>query len=348
MCNQIHIYRKALQRPSLLSSTNIMTTSQAWLCKSFSGSVEHNLSLSTSRPTPQPSDTEVLVEVSSTTVNPIDYKILELGLIPKLVLRSPVTPGLDVSGRVVAVGSKVDLFKPGDIVFGACNGVFGHGALAQHVQVSQDTLALAPPGAMADDLAAIATTGMTALQALRQSVKAGDKVFINGGSGGVGVIAIQIAKELGCHVTASCSSANVELCKSLGADEVLDYKQADIIEQLNRRETRFEAIIDNVGTPSNLYRASQRFLQPSGTFVQVGLGMDLRALRQFLGNMFIPSSLGGGKAKYVFAVTKPNGADFNQLAAWVEKRKIHAVIDSVYDFKNAPEAFARLKTGRAR
>ncbi|KAJ4985469.1 reticulon-4-interacting protein mitochondrial precursor [Stagonosporopsis vannaccii] len=325
-----------------------MSASQAWQCKTFSGSVEQNLFLPPSVPTPQPSDTEVLVESFSTTINPIDYKILELGLIPKLVFRSPVTPGLDVSGRVVEVGSRVTSFKPGDLVFGACNGVFGHGSLAQHVQVSQDTLALAPLGANADDLAAIATTGMTALQAIRPFVKSGDKVFINGGSGGTGVMAIQIAKQLGCHVTASCSSTNVELCKSLGADDVLDYKQADIVEQLHRRETRFEVIIDNVGTPSNLYRASQRFLQPSGTFVQVGLGMNLRALRQLLGNILIPSFLGGGKARYLFAVTKPNTADFNQLAAWMEKGNLRAVVDSVYEFKDAPQAFARSKTGRAR
>lgn len=325
-----------------------MDTSQAWQCKSFSGSVEQNLFLATSVPIPQPTDTEVLVEVLSTTINPIDYKILELGLIPKLVFRSPVTPGLDISGRVVKVGSKVDRFKPGDYVFGACNGVFGHGALAHHVQVSQETLALAPVGAKADDLAAIATTGVTTLQALRPYVKAGDKVFINGGSGGTGVMAIQIAKEMGCHVTVSCSSANVELCKSLGADEVLDYKEADILEQLHRQETRFEVIIDNIGTPSNLYRASQRFLQPSGTFVQVGLGMDLKALRQFLANILLPSFLWGGKAKYVFAVTKPNSADFSQLASWLEKGTVRAVIDSVYEFKHAPEAFARSKTGRAR
>ncbi|KAL1591504.1 hypothetical protein SLS60_011896 [Paraconiothyrium brasiliense] len=224
------------------------------------GPVERNLYLFSSVPKPKPSDTEVVVEVFSTTVNPIDYKILELDLISKLALRSPVTPGLDFSGRIVEVGSAADHLKPRDVVFGSCNGVFGHGALAHFVQVSQDTVALAPQDAKADDLAAIAIVGMTTLQALRPYVKAGDKVFVNGGSGGTGVMAIQVARELGCNVTASCSSANVELCKSLGAVEVLDYTQADIIEQLNGRETRFDVIIDTVGSPSNLYGTAHRYL----------------------------------------------------------------------------------------
>ncbi|KAH6620584.1 reticulon-4-interacting protein 1, mitochondrial precursor [Boeremia exigua] len=325
-----------------------MTTMEAWQCKTFSGAVEKNLYLATSVPKPIPTDTEVIVEVFSTSVNPIDYKILELGLIPRLALKAPVTPGLDISGRVVEVGSKVNTFKTGDIVYGACNGVFEHGAMAQYVQASQDMIALAPQGARHEDLAAVATVGMTTLQAIRPYVKASDKVFINGGSGGTGTLAIQIAKQLGCHVTTSCSTANVELCKSLGADEVLDYKKADIVEQLNARETRFEAIIDNVGNPSNLYRAGGRYLQPKGTFVQVGLGMDLAALRQFMGNKFLPGFLGGGRGKYVFAITKPNKADFELLGSWFETGKIRAVIDSEYKFSAAPEAFSRLKTGRSR
>lgn len=326
----------------------IMTTMKAWQSTTFLGPIERNLYLSSSVQRPIPSKTEVIVEVVSTSVNPIDYKILELGIIPKLVLRSPVTPGLDISGRVVEIGSEVNHFKPGDIVFGSCNGVFDHGALAQFVQVSQDTLAMAPPAVKSEDLAAIATVGMTTLQGLRPYIRPGDKIFINGGSGGTGTAAIQIAKALGCHVTTSCSTANVDLCRSLGADEVLDYKQADIIEQLNARETRFEAIIDNVGTPSILYRAAHRYLQPSGIFVQVGLGMNLAALRQFLANKLLPSFLGGGKGKYVFAITKPNRSDFEQLAAWMEMGKVRSVIDSVHEFNAAPEAFARLKTGRAR
>ncbi|XPS91987.1 hypothetical protein M3J09_001394 [Ascochyta lentis] len=325
-----------------------MATMNAWQCRTFSGPVEDNLFLSDSVPKPSPSDTEVVVEVYNTTINPIDYKILELGFISNAIFRSPVTPGLDISGRVVEVGSKVDQFKIGDLVWGSCNGVFGHGALAQYVQVSQDTLALAPDGVKAEDLAAIATVGMTTYQALKPYVKAGDKIFINGGSGGTGVLAIQIAKILGCHVTTSCSSTNVELCKSLGADEVLDYKHTDIIKQLNERGVSFSLILDNVGTPSNLYRVAHRFLRPNGTFVQVGLGMNLSALRQFLGNVMLPRFLGGGKGKYVFAVTKPNRNDFDQLAVWAEKGKIRAVVDSVYKMENAPEAFTRLKTSRAR
>ncbi|KAF3041399.1 hypothetical protein E8E12_009656 [Didymella heteroderae] len=321
---------------------------EGWQCNTFSGPIERNLYHSSSVPKPKPSDTEVLVEVFSTTVNPIDYKILELGVIPRLVLHPPITPGLVISGCVIGVGSKVDRFKLGDIVFGSCNGVFSQGALAQFVPVSQDTLALAPEGVEPDDLAAIATVGMTTLQALRPYVKAGDNVFINGGSGGTGTVAIQIAKAMGCDVTTSWSSANVEMCKKLGADTFLDYKQGDIVRQLNMSDKRFEVIIDNVGSPSNLYRAAHRYLQPNGTFVQVGLGMNLAAFRQFLANKLLPGFLGGGRGRYVFAITKPTRTDFEQLGAWMKTERLHAVIDSVYDFDAAPEAFTRLKTGRAR
>ncbi|KAF2623792.1 hypothetical protein BU25DRAFT_433868 [Macroventuria anomochaeta] len=232
------------------------------------------------------------------TVNPINDKILELGSIRNTIFRSPVTPGLDISGSIVGVGYKANPFQIGDIIFGSCNGVFGHGALAQYVQVSQDILVLAPEGT-------------TTLQAIRPYVKAGDKIFINGGSEGTGVLEIQIAEVLGCHVATSCSTANVDLCKSTGADEALDQKEADIMKQLNGQRSSSHLILANL-----------------------------------VGIMMLPGFIGGGKDTYTFAVTKPNRAYFNQLAAWVEKGKICAVVDSVHEFSAASEAFAKLKAGR--
>ncbi|KAK7177618.1 reticulon-4-interacting protein mitochondrial precursor [Paraphaeosphaeria sporulosa] len=326
-----------------------MATMKAWQYRGASGPVEKTLVHPESGiPKPKPTDTEAIVEVFSTTLNPIDFKILELGTLSKLIFRKPVTPGLDVCGRVVEVGSKVESFHVGDIVFGCVDGVFGHGALAEFVQVSQDKMVLVPEGLNPEDLGTIATVGLTTYQGFKPYVKAGDRVFINGGSGGTGVLAIQIAKAMGLNVTTSCSTPNVELCKSLGADEVLDYKKADIVEQLKKLGKPFNLILDNVGTPSNLYRASNKFLAWDGTFVQVGLGMDFSALKQFLGNILLPGFLGGGTRKYLFTVTKPNQTDLKQLAIWVEKGQIKPVVDSVYDFKATHEAFARLKTGRSR
>lgn len=326
-----------------------MATMNAWQFRGASGPVEKTLVQPESGvPKPKPFGNEVLVEVFSTTLNPIDFKILELGTLSKLIFRTPVTPGLDVCGRVVEVGSNVDAFHVGDIVFGCVDGVFGHGALAEFVQVPQDKLLLVPEGLRPEDMGTITTVGLTTYQGLKPYVKAGDRVFINGGSGGTGVLAIQIAKAMGLTVTTSCSTPNVELCRSLGADEVLDYKKSDIVEQLNNLGNPFNLVLDNVGTPSNLYRASNKFLVPNGTFVQVGLGMDLSALRQFLGNMLLPGFLGGGRRKYLFTVTKPNQNDLKQLATWAQNGQIKAVVDSVYDFHAVPEAFVRLKTGRSR
>jgi NADPH:quinone reductase-like Zn-dependent oxidoreductase len=326
-----------------------MATMRAWQFQGASGPVEQTLVLpDLGVPKPKPTDTEVLVEVFSTTLNPFDFKILELGILSRLIFRKSVTPGSDFCGRIVEVGSKVGSFHVGDIVFGFVDGVFGHGALAEFVPVSQDKMVLVPEGFNPEDVGTITTVGLTTYQSFKPYVNSGDRVFINGGSGGTGVLAIQIAKAMGLNVTTSCSTPNVEFCKSLGADEVLDYKEADIIEQLQKLGKPFDLILDNVGTPSNLYRASNKFLARDGTFAQVGLGMDFSGIWQLLGNMLLPSFLGGGMGKYRVTAMKPNETDLKQLAMWVEKGQIKPVVDSVYDFKATHEAFARLKTGRVR
>jgi NADPH:quinone reductase-like Zn-dependent oxidoreductase len=159
---------------------------------------------------------------------------------------------------------------------------------------------------------------------------------------------IQIAKVLGCHVTTSCSTANIDLCKSLGADEVLDYKSADILEQLSKIGPTFDLAIDNVGTPANLYKQSHNFLVPTGKFVQIGLGVSLGSAQQLVGNLLIPAFLGGGKRKYEVLVVGRSSEDLAQLGAWMKEGKIRNVIDSTYEFDDAPNAFIRLKTGRAK
>lgn len=324
---------------------------KAWQSQGGPGPIEQTLLLSPDSapvPTPTPTATEVLVQVSSAALNPFDYKILELGALSRLLFRKPVTPGCDFCGRVVEVGSKVPSFHVGDLVFGFVDGVFGHGALAEYVAVAGDKMALVPEGFRAEDVGSITTVGLTTYQSLERYGKAGDRVFINGGSGGTGVLAIQIAKAMGLTVTTSCSTANVEFCKSLGADAVLDYTEADIVVQLEQLGTPFDLILDNVGAPANLYRASGKFLARDGTFVQVGLDMKLSGIGQLLGNMLLPTFLGGGAGKYRVTTAKPNGIDLKQLAVWVEKGQVKPVVDSVYGFEDAQEAFTRLKTGRAR
>lgn len=149
-------------------------------------------------------------------------------------------------------------------------------------------------------------------------------------------------------MSTSCSTDNIELCKSLGADEVIDYKSGDIIKQLKSEGRIFDIVLDNVGSPQNLYQMSHTFLEPNGKFLQVGMGLSLGAVRQLLSNMLLPGFLGGEKRKYILVTGKPNSACFERLAKWIQEGKLRAVLDSTYEFNEVPKAFERLKTGRAR
>ena len=159
---------------------------------------------------------------------------------------------------------------------------------------------------------------------------------------------IQIAKALGCNVTTTCSTPNIELCKSLGADEVLDYKSTDIIKVLVEKDQVYKLVVDNVGTPKNLYKVSASFLAPAGKFVQIGMTPSLGGMKQVAGNMLLPSFLGGGKNSYQMLIAKASADALRQLSEWLKEGKIKGVVDSVYDWEDAPKAFERLKTGRAR
>ncbi|KAL1793604.1 hypothetical protein ACET3X_008586 [Alternaria dauci] len=323
------------------------TTMRGWQFKSGSGPMEKNLSIPSSGiPIPSIKKDEVLVESHATALNPIDHKILELGLITRMVF-SGITPGLDVYGRVAKVGSSVTSFKEGDIVYGCLNPGAKHGALAEYLPVSQNVLAKVPQGLKGDDVVSIASVAMTVYAGLEPYAKPGNKVFINGGSGGTGTTAIQIAKILGYHVTVSCSTKNIDLVKSLGADEVIDYTTGPIIQQLKDNGTIFDLILDNVGAPANLYRASSAFLRPEGKFIQVGIGMNLGAAVQFFGNK-LSSFLSWGQREYIFVDGNARTAVFEQLAAYMEQGKLRAIIDSTWEFSELPQAYEKLKTGKAK
>ncbi|KAF4335678.1 reticulon-4-interacting 1 mitochondrial precursor [Fusarium beomiforme] len=167
-------------------------------------------------------------------------------------------------------------------------------------------------------------------------------------SGGTGVFAIQIAKLLGCHVTTSCSTANGDLRKSIGADEILDYKIVDIGKALKEKGQVFDLVVDNVGTPVDLYKGSHNFLWPHGHFIQIGIPSELLAHSRLVSNMLLPGFLRGGKRKYRFEIVKFKTEVLAELAQWMREGKIRAVIDSTFDFNDAPKAFEKLKSGRAR
>ncbi|KAF1832829.1 GroES-like protein [Decorospora gaudefroyi] len=322
-------------------------TMKAWQYNSTHGSMEKNLHINDAAPQPVLHDDQILVQVHAIALNPVDYKVTE-GPMPLRLIGSNLIPGLDFCGKVAKVGKKVDEFQIGEYVFGAKPGALANGCLAQYTAVDRNMLGRLPEGVKVEDAAGAGIVGLTGYQALAPNVKPGNKVFINGGSGGTGVYGIQIAKALGCHVTTTCSTPNIEFCKSVGADEVIDYKTTNIIETLSSKGKIFALAVDNVGSPPNLYKSSSSFLQPSGKFVQVGMTASISGIKQIGGNMLLPGFLGGGRNSYQMLVSKPSADAFRQLSEWMKEGKLRGVVDSVFEWEEAPQAYEKLKTGRAR
>jgi NADPH:quinone reductase-like Zn-dependent oxidoreductase len=296
-------------------------------------------------PKPAPADDEVLVRVHAASVNPLDWHYLR-GT-PYLVrieagFGKPQNPrlGVDFAGTVEAVGKSVTRFKPGDEVFG---GKFG--ALADYVTVRQErALALKPANMTFEQAASVPIAGITALQALRDKaqLRAGQKVLINGASGGVGTFAVQIAKSLGAEVTGVCSTRNMELVRSIGADHVIDYTHDDF----TKDPQRYDVIVDNVGTHSlSEYR---RVLNPKGIYVSVG--------STTIGNWFawLEAPLEGAalshfvSQRFITLFADLNAQDVAALGALMQSGKLTPVIDRKYKLSEAAEAMRYLEKGHAR
>ncbi|KAL2018370.1 hypothetical protein VTK56DRAFT_905 [Thermocarpiscus australiensis] len=324
---------------------------RAWQYSTASGGIQKHLVLNDSAPQPTVSphrgSAELLIQVLSASLNPADYKIAELGFVSRAVIRTPATPGMDFCGRVAQTSRTVDDFAVGDLVFGRV-GAQQHGTCAEYVVAPAKACAHVPEGVSADEAAAIPTAGLTAYQTISANVKPGDKVFINGGSGGTGTFGIQIAKALGCHVTVSCSPGKADLCRSLGADEIVDYTSTDVSEALKAKDQVFSLVVDNAGTPANLYKAADDFLLPQGKFVQVGASLSLQSAKMVSSRLLLPPFLGGGKRKYeMFTLRRSSVADLKQLAQWVAEKKIKVVIEEVFEFEDVPKAFEKLRKGRS-
>ena len=240
--------------------------------------------------------------------------------------------------------------KRGDLVFGASGfSPFAGSGLSEFTLADKNNLVKVPEGVSLIDAAAVPVAGLTAYQTIVPKVKKGDKIFINGGSGGTGIFGIQIAKAVGCHVTASCSTPNIELCKSLGADEVVDYKKGSVANALMSSGVKFDHIVDNVGGGDlELYWKSHEYTKPGAAYVLVAGALTLSHVFEMMKVRTIPSFLGGGKRKLEGFFASPNAANLTQIGAWMTEGKVKAVIDSKFSFEEAPKAFERLKTGRAR
>jgi NADPH:quinone reductase-like Zn-dependent oxidoreductase len=299
---------------------------------------------------PQPSQPlqkgQILVEVASASINPADYKVPELGMVAKAMIEFPKILGMDFSGQVISIGEDITDVKPGDAVLGRVNPAKSGGTLSEYVVVLRDEIAVIPSTVDLDQAAGVFTAGMTAYQTIAPYVKTGDKIFINGGSGGTGTFGIQIAKTLGCHVIVSCSTAKSTLCKALGADEIIDYKTTNVSEKLRELGKVFALVVDNIGnSPPDLFRVADQILLPGGKFKYVGGGLSFATVRNLLPSTLLPSFLGGASHSFEPYLTKKNQSDLEQVAKLLSEGKIKTVIDSTWKFEMALDAFKKLKTG---
>jgi NADPH:quinone reductase-like Zn-dependent oxidoreductase len=291
------------------------------------------------------SDHEVMVRVRAASVDRGTWHLMT-GL-PNLMrimgfgFRRPKAPnpGRSLAGTVEAVGRGVTEFKPGDEVYGTCNGSFAESARAE-----VGLLALKPPILSFEEAAAVPVSGVTALQAVRDraQVQPGEKVLIVGASGGVGTFAVQIAKAFDAEVTAVCSTAKMDLVRALGADHVIDYTRDDFADG----KQRYDAIVD-IGGNSRLSRL-RRALTPVGRLVIVGgetdgwwLGGFDRQLRAIMLSPLVSQKLG-------ILGAKENGADLSVLRELIESGKLTPAVDRTFPLNEVPEAIRYLKEGNAR
>lgn len=331
-----------------MASKGFPSTMRAWQFSSTAGGLDKNLTLNPSAPLPTPKPTQHLIRVLAMAFNPVDYKVCEVQFINRLAVTKPAIPGLDVAGRIVKPAAGSDL-QEGQLVFGvAAMSAIAGGALAEYAVVNDAGSVAAPAGLSPLHAASIPIAGLTAYQTIVPYVKPGSRVFVNGGSGGVGIFSIQIAKAVGCHVVATCSTPNVELCKSLGADEVIDYKKGSVLEALKKQHPPFDHIVDNVGGNYELFWRAHEYSQPAARYVYVGGTPSLSFAMFMVKAKFWPGFLGGGKRAYqgIFAQQRPE--ELRQIGEWIVEGKIKPVIDSKVPFAEAPTGVTKQKSGRAR
>lgn len=278
-------------------------------------------------------DDQVLVKVIAVSLNAADYRSMSLGIIPKHKIF-----GADIAGRVESVGKSITHFKVGDEVFGDILSS-GSGGLAAYVAVPEKLLAIKPAGISFIDTASLPIAGITALQGLRDQGKLqpGQNVLIHGAAGGVGTFAVQLAKLFGAHVTAVCSTRNVEMVTSLGADRVIDYT----IEDFAKSGERYHVILAvNGNRPMANYLRS---LHPGGYLVGAG-GAYSQIIAMIVAGPIL--SLGNKKAGILKATANANDLEF--LAKLVVEGKLKPVIEKIYPLEEAPQAMDYLRQGHAR
>ena len=290
-------------------------------------------------------DHMLLIKVKAASVNPLDWHYMRgepYIMRMQVGLGAPRDPrmGVDFSGTVEAVGKAVTRFRPGDEIFGGARGAF-----AEYIRVSEDdAIARKPAGSSHEEAAALPIAASTALQALRDQghLKPGEKVLVNGASGGVGTYAVQIAKAMGAEVTGVCSTRNVDLVASLGADRVLDYTNLDFV----RDAVRYDLIVDTVGNRD--LRDLQQVLAPGGIAVVVGgAGRD-----PWIGALSVPIKISTwgrfADRQFKFFIAGLNSRDLEYLGELMASGRLRSVIDRRYPLAQTPAAVAYVEEGHAR
>jgi len=298
---------------------------------------------------PVPGHDEVLIKVRAASINPLDWKLMKGGpFIMRLLLGlgkpKLKRPGVDVAGEVEAVGKNVTQFKPGDLVFGCCYGAFAEYATSKSVTGMMSALVVKPDNVTFEQAASAPVAALTALQGLREKarIQAGQKVLVNGAAGGVGTFAVQIAKSFGANVTGVCSSRNVELVRSIGADQVIDYTQ----QECTQNGQRYDIVLDCVGNHS--FSEWRRVLNPKGIFVGVGAPPDLTLPQLLAGTIgALVQSLFVSQKIAVF-IARVNEHDLTTLGELMAAGKVSPVIDRRYPLSEARNAFLYMEEGHAR
>lgn len=305
-------------------------------------------------PEPGLRDSDVLVEVHAAGVNPLDWKIRDGALKRVLPYRLPLVLGNEAAGVVLRVGSRVQRFKPGDAVYARPH-QDRIGTFAERIAIDQADVALKPKTLGMEEAASIPLVALTAWQALveRAKLERGQKVLIHAGSGGVGTIAIQLARHLGAQVATTTSSANVALVKRLGADVVIDYTKDDFAQTLRD----YDVVLHSTDTQA--LRKSVSVLKPHGRLISIsgppdpefaramGLNWVARQVLRLLSHG-IRKAAERHRVSYAFLFMKASGEQLRQIGALIDSGAIRPVVDRVYPFESIGEALAYVETGRAR
>jgi len=306
-------------------------------------------------PKPIATETDLIIRMRAASVNPIDWKVMRGDAKVLLKYPMPHVLGNDGAGVVIEVGAKVNKFKIGDEVYFRPGKTKIVGTFAEYCAVKQDEVALKPKNISFDEAAGIPLAGLTAWQALFEfgNLQQGQRVLIHAGAGGVGSLAIQLAKSIGAEVATTTSTSNVELVKSLGADIIIDYKK----EQFEEKLKGYDLVFDTLG---GLIRdKSYQVLKPGGKLVSIsgiptsdiavdyGLNPIFRGLF-FLLNLRNSISANSHKIIYKYLLMHADGDQLSKISKLIEDRKIKPLVDRIFDLKHVRDAFEYQQTGRAK